>query len=78
MEDYMESELSGIFSVKLVTKNIVRGCPGTQFMHIRVNALILILNSQQVEPRLVIVSDMERGGGMKPVYVIIRLHRTCN
>ena len=32
----MESELSGIFRVKLVTKNIVRGSPGTQFMHMRV------------------------------------------
>ena len=28
-----------------------------------VNALILILNSQQVEPCLAIVRDMERGGG---------------
>ena len=33
----MESELSGIFRVKLVTKNIVRGSPGTQFMHMGVN-----------------------------------------
>ena len=33
MEEYMEYELSGIFRVKLVTKNIVRGSPGTQFMH---------------------------------------------
>ena len=33
----MESELSGIFQVKLVTKNIERGSPGTQFMHMRVN-----------------------------------------
>ena len=32
----MESELSGIFRVKLVTKNIVRGFPGPQFMHMRV------------------------------------------
>ena len=32
----MESELSGIFRVKLVTKNIVRGFPGIQFMHMRV------------------------------------------
>ena len=34
----MESELSGIFRVKLVNKNIVlvRGSPGTQFMHMRV------------------------------------------
>ena len=31
----MESELSGIFRVKLVTKNIVHGSPGTQFMHMR-------------------------------------------
>ena len=36
MEEYMESELSGIFRVKLVTKNVVRGSPGTQFMHVRV------------------------------------------
>ena len=33
----MEYELSGIFRVKLVTKNIVRGSPGTQFMHMRNN-----------------------------------------
>ena len=36
MEEYMESELSGIFRVKLVTKNVVRGSQGTQFMHMRV------------------------------------------
>ena len=36
MEEYKESELSGIFRVKLVTKNIVRVSPGTQFMHMRV------------------------------------------
>ena len=36
MEEYMESELSGIFPVKLATKNIERGSPGTQFMHVRV------------------------------------------
>ena len=34
----MESELSGNFRVKLVTKNIVHGSPGTQFMHMRVKA----------------------------------------
>ena len=34
----MESELSGIFQVKLVTKSIVRGYPGTQFMHMRVKS----------------------------------------
>ena len=36
MEEYMESELSGIFRVKLVTKNMVRGSLGTQFLHMRV------------------------------------------
>ena len=36
MKEYMESELSGIFRAKLVTKNIVREFPGTQFMHMRV------------------------------------------
>ena len=36
MEEYMESELSGIFRVKLATKNIKRGSPGTQFMLMRV------------------------------------------
>ena len=34
----MESELSGIFRVKLITKNIVRGSLGTQFMHMRVKS----------------------------------------
>ena len=44
MEEYMESELSGIFRVKLITKNIERGSPGTQFMHTRVNgALVCIM-----------------------------------
>ena len=40
MEEYMESELSGIFRVKLVTKNIVRGSPRTQFMHMRVKTIL--------------------------------------
>ena len=35
----MESEFSGIFRVKLVTKNIERGSPGTQFIHMRVKAI---------------------------------------
>ena len=38
MEEYLESELSGIFRVKLVTKNKERGSPGTQFMHMRANS----------------------------------------
>ena len=33
----MESELSGIFRLKLLTKSIERGSPGTEFMHMRVN-----------------------------------------
>ena len=37
MEEYMKSELSGIFWVKLVAKNIVLGSSGTHFMHMRVN-----------------------------------------
>ena len=36
MEEYIESELSGIFRVKLVTQNRERGSLGTQFMHMRV------------------------------------------
>ena len=36
IEEYMESELSGIFQVKLVTKNVERESPGSQFMHMRV------------------------------------------
>ena len=43
MEEYMEYELSGIFRVKLVTKNIVRGSPGTQFMHMRVNLVVFLV-----------------------------------
>ena len=41
MEEYMESELSGIFWVKLVRKNIVLGSLGTHFMHMRVNKCLL-------------------------------------
>ena len=39
----MESELSGIFRVKLVTKNIERGSLGTQFMHMRVKVCKTLL-----------------------------------
>ena len=41
MEEYVESELSGIFRVNLVTKNIVRGSPGTQFMYMRVKMFLV-------------------------------------
>ena len=39
MEEYMESELAGIFPVKVVAKNIMRGSPGIQFMHMRVKGV---------------------------------------
>ena len=42
LEEYMESELSGIFRVKLVTKNIARGSPGTQFMYMRVKESLIM------------------------------------
>ena len=40
MEEFMESENSGIFRVKLITKNVVLGSSGTHFMHMRVNKKI--------------------------------------
>ena len=39
-EEYMESELSRIFRVKLFAKNIVLGSPRTYFMHVRVKMSI--------------------------------------
>ena len=36
-EEFMEFELSGIFQVKLVAKNIALGSMGTQFMYMKVN-----------------------------------------
>ena len=36
LEEYMEPELSGIFWVNMVTKIIVLGSPGTNFMHMKV------------------------------------------
>ena len=36
MEEYMEPELSRIVWVKMVSKNILLGSPGTYFMHMRV------------------------------------------
>ena len=46
-------------AIKIAVSNAFR----SRLPLIFVNALILILNSQQVEPCLVVVSDMERGGG---------------
>ena len=37
MEDYMKPELSGIFWVKMVAKNIVLGSPRTHFVHMRLS-----------------------------------------
>ena len=36
MEEFIESEHSGIFRVELITKNVVLGSSGTHFMHVRV------------------------------------------
>ena len=41
MEDYMESEFTGIFQVKLVAKNIMFGSRETHFMHMRVKQSFL-------------------------------------
>ena len=51
----MESELSGIFRVKLVTKNIVRGSPGTQFIHMRINK-VADLPSKKIETLVQVLS----------------------
>ena len=37
MEEYIEPKLSGIFWLKIVTKNIVLGSLGIHFMHMKVN-----------------------------------------
>ena len=37
MEEFMESEHSGIFRVELVNKNVAIGLSGTHFMHLSVN-----------------------------------------
>ena len=42
MEKCMKSELSGIFQVRLVVKNMVFESPGTHFMHFRVNKIMLM------------------------------------
>ena len=48
MEEYMESEFSGIFRLKLVAKNIVLGSPMTHFIHISV---YLFLRKDVQHPR---------------------------
>ena len=37
----MEPELSGIYRIKMIAKNIVLGSPGTHFTHMRVNELLI-------------------------------------
>ena len=43
MEKYIESELYGIFQVKLFVKNMVLGYPGTHFIHVKVNSFLVML-----------------------------------
>ena len=40
-EKFIESEHSGIFRVKLVTKNVVLGSSGIHFMHMMVKRLYM-------------------------------------
>ena len=40
MEEYIETERSGIFLAKLVAKNVLLGPPGTHFMHMRAKGAI--------------------------------------
>ena len=42
MEEYIEPELSGIFSVKMVAKNKVLGSKRTHFVHMRVKPFVCI------------------------------------
>ena len=46
MEEYIQPELSGIFSVKMVTKNKVHRSAGTYFMHMRVKTKGEILDDE--------------------------------
>ena len=39
IEEFMESEHSGNFQVELVTKNVLSGSSGIQFMHMRVKMI---------------------------------------
>ena len=40
MEEYIKSEPSGVFRVKLVVKNTALGYPGSHFMQMRVKKMI--------------------------------------
>ena len=64
----MESELSDIFRVKPVTKNIVRVSPGTQFMYMRVNVWrsnVLILALCQLMEYYIVKIFVETFGHQK-------------
>ena len=46
MDEFVESEHSGIFGVELVTKSVVFGSSGTRFMHMMVNRGILFVSRE--------------------------------
>ena len=48
INEYMEFELSGVFWVNVVTKNIVLGSLGTHFMHLRVKS-----DSTKIESKII-------------------------
>ena len=60
MEEYMKSEYSGIFRVKLVTKNIVLRSPGTHFMHMRVKINDMIVNPDKFQAMIVSSDKKEK------------------
>ena len=43
MEEFKESEHTGIFRVELVSKNVVPGSSRTHLMHMRVNAELIFI-----------------------------------
>ena len=53
MEEFVESEHSGIFRVELVTKSVVLASSGTRFMHMTANRGILFVSREDrtcIEP----------------------------
>ena len=49
MEEYMEPELSGIFWVKIIAKNVVLGSSGTHVMNMRVKAKFVNSSQRYIE-----------------------------
>ena len=80
MEKYIEPELYSTFWVKLVTKNIVLGSPGTNFMHMWVKLssfiapLSLLINSE----RLLCLEGRLKTANISPSskhqYLILKYH----